>query len=70
MCYDTFDILVQVVDVQERQNSVLCNVRRSEVENGGERRQRRRGGSPADLQLCLDTETEPSGSRKKPASKR
>ncbi|XP_045923629.1 GRAM domain-containing protein 2B-like isoform X2 [Micropterus dolomieu] len=42
----------------------------SEVENGGERRQRRRGGSPADLQLCLDTETEPSGSRKKPASKR
>ncbi|XP_071322223.1 GRAM domain-containing protein 2B-like isoform X2 [Trachinotus anak] len=42
----------------------------SVVENGGERRQRRRGRSPADLQLCLDTESDPSESRKKPASKR
>ncbi|XP_042252099.1 GRAM domain-containing protein 2B-like [Thunnus maccoyii] len=41
-----------------------------EVENGGERRQRRRGRSPADLQLCLDTESDPSESRKKPASMR
>ncbi|XP_040915570.1 GRAM domain-containing protein 2B-like [Toxotes jaculatrix] len=42
----------------------------SEAENGGERRQRRRGRSPADLQLCLDTESDPSESRKKPASMR
>uniref|UniRef100_A0A3B4XEC5 GRAM domain-containing protein n=1 Tax=Seriola lalandi dorsalis TaxID=1841481 RepID=A0A3B4XEC5_SERLL len=42
----------------------------SEVENGGEGRQRRRGQSPVDLHLGLDTESEPSESRKKPASKR
>ncbi|KAM9338492.1 GRAM domain-containing protein 2B [Symphorus nematophorus] len=43
---------------------------RCELENGGERRQRRPARSPADLQLCLDTESEPSESRKKPASMR
>lgn len=42
----------------------------SEVDNGGERRQRRRGRSPADLQLCLDAESDPSDTRKKPASMR
>ncbi|KAI3362110.1 hypothetical protein L3Q82_012439, partial [Scortum barcoo] len=42
----------------------------SEVEHGGERRQRRRGGSPADLHLCPDTESEPSECRKKPAGMR
>lgn len=40
---------------------------RSEVENGLERKHRRRGRSPTDLQLCLDTESEPTESRKKPA---
>lgn len=39
----------------------------SELENGGERRHRRRGRSPADLQLLFDTEPEASESRKKPA---
>ncbi|XP_051269548.1 GRAM domain-containing protein 2B isoform X2 [Dicentrarchus labrax] len=39
----------------------------SEVENGGERRQRWPGRSPADLHLCLDTESDPSESRKKPS---
>nr|XP_019937218.1 PREDICTED: GRAM domain-containing protein 3 isoform X4 [Paralichthys olivaceus] len=43
---------------------------RSEVENGGERRDRRRGRLPADLQLCVDTESDPSESRRKPASLR
>uniref|UniRef100_A0A8D0CY22 GRAM domain-containing protein 2B-like n=1 Tax=Sander lucioperca TaxID=283035 RepID=A0A8D0CY22_SANLU len=42
----------------------------SEVDHGAEWRPRRHGGSPADLQLCLDTETDPSESRKKPASVR
>lgn len=42
----------------------------SEVENGGERMQRRSGRSPADLQLCLDTESDLSESRKKPGSRR
>uniref|UniRef100_A0A3Q1F215 GRAM domain containing 2B n=1 Tax=Acanthochromis polyacanthus TaxID=80966 RepID=A0A3Q1F215_9TELE len=39
-----------------------------EVDHGGERRQRRRGRSPADLRLCLDAESDPSESRKKPAT--
>lgn len=43
---------------------------RSEVENGGERRQRRPARSAADLHLCLDAESEPPESRKKPASMR
>ncbi|KAF1377798.1 hypothetical protein PFLUV_G00204480 [Perca fluviatilis] len=42
----------------------------SEVDHGAEWRPRRHGGSPTDLQLCLDTETDPSESRKKPASVR
>ncbi|KAK2888045.1 GRAM domain-containing protein 2B-like [Channa argus] len=42
----------------------------SEVENGGQRRPRRRVWSPADLQLCLDTESDPSESKKKPPSMR
>lgn len=42
----------------------------SEVENGSERTQRRRGLSPADLQLCLDTESEPPENRKKPTGLR
>ena len=51
--------------------SVLsCDVFRCEAENGGERRQRRSGRSPADLHLCLDAESELSESRKKPASMR
>uniref|UniRef100_A0A3B5MJ21 GRAM domain-containing protein n=1 Tax=Xiphophorus couchianus TaxID=32473 RepID=A0A3B5MJ21_9TELE len=37
--------------------------------NEEERRQKRRGLAPADLQLLLDSESEPSESRKKPASK-
>ncbi|XP_070845000.1 GRAM domain-containing protein 2B-like [Chaetodon trifascialis] len=41
-----------------------------EVENGGERRQRRPGRSPADLHLCLDAETDPSECRRKPAGMR
>ncbi|XP_029024231.1 GRAM domain-containing protein 2B-like isoform X2 [Betta splendens] len=41
-----------------------------EVENGGEGRPRRRVRSPADLQLCLAAEFEPSESRKKPPSMR
>lgn len=45
----------------------LSCVYRSELENGGERRHRRRGRSPADLQLLFDTEPEASESRKKPA---
>ncbi|XP_055087571.1 GRAM domain-containing protein 2B-like [Periophthalmus magnuspinnatus] len=36
-----------------------------EVENGGERRQRRRGQSETDLQILLDTGPVPSDSRKK-----
>ncbi|XP_062268701.1 GRAM domain-containing protein 2B-like [Platichthys flesus] len=40
---------------------------RSEVENGGERR---RGRLPADLLLCVDAESDPSESRRKPASLR
>ncbi|XP_072228044.1 GRAM domain-containing protein 2B-like isoform X2 [Leuresthes tenuis] len=43
---------------------------RSEVDNGGERRQRRRGRTPADLRLPLDTESDPLESRKKPAGMR
>lgn len=43
---------------------------RSEGENGGEKRAGRRGGSPAGLQLCLDTESEPPESRRKPAAMR
>ncbi|XP_018549812.1 GRAM domain-containing protein 2B isoform X2 [Lates calcarifer] len=42
----------------------------SEAENGGERGQRRRGRSPTHLHLCLDTESDPSESRKKAASMR
>ncbi|KAM6902984.1 GRAM domain-containing protein 2B-like [Xenentodon cancila] len=42
----------------------------SEVDHGGERRQRRRGRTPADLRLLLDVELDPSESRKKPASMR
>uniref|UniRef100_A0A3P8RWT6 GRAM domain-containing protein n=1 Tax=Amphiprion percula TaxID=161767 RepID=A0A3P8RWT6_AMPPE len=38
-----------------------------EVDHGGEKRQRRRGRSPADLRLCLDAESDTSESRKKPA---
>ncbi|KAK2818692.1 hypothetical protein Q5P01_024253 [Channa striata] len=45
-------------------------VSRSDVENGGERRPRRRVWSPGDLQLCPDTESEPSENRKKPPSMR
>lgn len=41
-----------------------------EVENGIERRHRRAGRSPADLQLCLDAESEASESRKRDASMR
>uniref|UniRef100_A0A8C7Z256 GRAM domain-containing protein n=1 Tax=Oryzias sinensis TaxID=183150 RepID=A0A8C7Z256_9TELE len=40
----------------------------SEVEHGGERRQRRRGRAPAELRLLLDPEPEPTEVRKKPAS--
>lgn len=39
----------------------------SEGNNEEERRQKRRGRPPADLQLLLDPESEPSESRKKPA---
>ncbi|CAG5867582.1 GRAM domain-containing protein 2B-like [Menidia menidia] len=42
----------------------------SEVDNGGERPQRRRGRTPADLRLPLDTESDPSETRKKPAGMR
>ncbi|XP_040012538.1 GRAM domain-containing protein 2B-like isoform X2 [Xiphias gladius] len=42
----------------------------SEAEHGGEGRHRRRGRSPSDLRLCLDAESDPSESRKKPASLR
>ncbi|KAA8584338.1 hypothetical protein FQN60_008123 [Etheostoma spectabile] len=42
----------------------------SGVDHGAEGRPRRHGGSPADPQLCPDTETDPSESRKKPASLR
>ncbi|XP_049460357.1 GRAM domain-containing protein 2B-like [Epinephelus fuscoguttatus] len=42
----------------------------SEAEHGGERRQRRRGGSPADPLLCLDSETDPSESKRKPTGMR
>uniref|UniRef100_UPI0037E95350 GRAM domain-containing protein 2B-like isoform X2 n=1 Tax=Semicossyphus pulcher TaxID=241346 RepID=UPI0037E95350 len=42
----------------------------SEGENGGEKKQGRQGGSPAGLQLCLDTESETSESRKKAAGMR
>ncbi|XP_026212720.1 GRAM domain-containing protein 2B-like [Anabas testudineus] len=41
-----------------------------EVENGAERRARRRVRSPGDLQLGLDTESEPSETKKKPPSMR
>ncbi|XP_013881853.1 GRAM domain-containing protein 3 [Austrofundulus limnaeus] len=40
----------------------------SEVDNESERRQRRRGHTSPDLQLLLDLESDPSDSRKKPAS--
>ncbi|XP_008421668.1 GRAM domain-containing protein 3-like isoform X3 [Poecilia reticulata] len=40
----------------------------SEGNNEEERRQKRRGLAPADLQLLLDSESEPSESKKKPAS--
>lgn len=53
-----------------RENSVLCNVSRSEVENGAERRPGRCGRSPADLQPRVDTESDPSESRRRPASMR
>ncbi|XP_065821920.1 uncharacterized protein [Labrus bergylta] len=39
-------------------------------ENGGEKRQGRRGGSPAGLQLCLDPDSEPPESRRKPVGMR
>lgn len=42
----------------------------SEVENGIERRHRRTARSPAGLQLCLDTESEASESRKRDTSMR
>lgn len=42
----------------------------SEAEHGGERRQRRRGGSPADPLSCLDSETDPSESKRKPTGMR
>ncbi|TKS84868.1 hypothetical protein D9C73_018364 [Collichthys lucidus] len=42
----------------------------SEVENGGEKKQKRPGRSPADLHLCLDTELDTSEGRRKPASMR
>ncbi|XP_042337690.1 GRAM domain-containing protein 2B-like [Plectropomus leopardus] len=43
---------------------------RSELENGGERRQRRHRGSPADLLLCPESEADPSESKRKPAGMR
>ncbi|TNN61221.1 GRAM domain-containing protein 3 [Liparis tanakae] len=43
---------------------------RSELDHGGERRPRRRAGSPVDLQLCLDSEADPPESKRKPASMR
>ncbi|XP_037341458.2 GRAM domain-containing protein 2B-like isoform X3 [Pungitius pungitius] len=43
---------------------------RSEADPGGERRRRRRGGSPGGLQLCLDTEADPSEGHRKPAGMR
>ncbi|KAM3599486.1 uncharacterized protein V6R79_006683 [Siganus canaliculatus] len=42
----------------------------SEVENGAERRQRRSGRPPADLQLGLDSELDPLESKKKSATAR
>nr|XP_046231261.1 GRAM domain-containing protein 2B-like [Scatophagus argus] len=42
----------------------------SEVENGGDRRHRRPGRSPADLQLCLDAEADLTECRRKPTSMR
>ncbi|XP_041826541.1 GRAM domain-containing protein 2B-like isoform X3 [Melanotaenia boesemani] len=42
----------------------------SEVDNGAERRQRRRGRTPADLRLQLDIESDPPESRKKPTGLR
>ena len=73
-CQDTSESVVQERERErerEREISVLlCDVFRCEAENGGERRQRRSGRSPADLHLCLDAESEPSESRKKPASMR
>uniref|UniRef100_A0A1A7WKM2 GRAM domain containing 3 n=3 Tax=Iconisemion striatum TaxID=60296 RepID=A0A1A7WKM2_9TELE len=41
-----------------------------EVDHGGDRRQRRHGQTSPDLRLLLDTESDPSDSRKKPASSR
>uniref|UniRef100_A0AAX7TLZ5 GRAM domain-containing protein n=1 Tax=Astatotilapia calliptera TaxID=8154 RepID=A0AAX7TLZ5_ASTCA len=38
----------------------------SEVDNGGEGRQRKHGRSPGDLQLCLETASDQSKSRRKP----
>ncbi|XP_030291842.1 GRAM domain-containing protein 2B-like isoform X2 [Sparus aurata] len=55
----------QLSNRDSRGNRPAC-----EAENGGERRQRRSGRSPADLHQCLDAESEPSESRKKPASMR
>ncbi|XP_054468751.1 GRAM domain-containing protein 2B-like isoform X2 [Anoplopoma fimbria] len=43
---------------------------RSEVDHGGERRSRRFGGSPADLQPGLDLEADLSESKRKPAGMR
>ncbi|KAM8828868.1 GRAM domain-containing protein 2B-like [Spinachia spinachia] len=43
---------------------------RSEADPGGERRHRRRGGSPGGLQLCLDTEADPTEGHRKPAAMR
>ncbi|XP_068562635.1 GRAM domain-containing protein 2B-like isoform X3 [Cebidichthys violaceus] len=43
---------------------------RSEVDHGGGRRHMRRGGSPADLQLCLDSEADHSESKRKAAGMR
>ncbi|XP_041666958.1 GRAM domain-containing protein 2B-like isoform X2 [Cheilinus undulatus] len=42
----------------------------SEGENGGERRQGRKGDSPAGLQLCLDGDSESNESRRKAAGMR
>ncbi|XP_056288422.1 GRAM domain-containing protein 2B-like isoform X2 [Pseudoliparis swirei] len=43
---------------------------RSELDHGGERRPRRRAGSPVDLQLCLDSKADPPESKRKPAGTR
>lgn len=43
---------------------------RSEVDHAGERRPRRRAGSPGDLQLCPDAEADPPESKRKAAGMR